>query len=643
MSNPKISVIVPVYNVEDYITETLESLLSQTIIDDIEVIMVDDGSTDESRYIIEKYALDYANFHAYHKENEGLPITRNYGMKYAKGDYIHFLDSDDYLPADGYEKLYGLALKNDSDIVIGKTLKYARYNVWDIILFDRAFDGIKDDVDLTTLSKLPQILWDTISCDKIYKKEFLEKNNITFIDKRILFEDIIFTLEAYILAERISISKDPFYYWRFRNDNSSITQQEMDVKNIKDRLEILRLSQEIMDRYDVSEDILNHEYDKWMNHDLKYFITRFDSYPKEDYEELFNKIYKLVERIPDELIDGYNTYKKVLFKMIKNNDFDNFILFAPMEKDLYSNPVIPSFIDDEYKDYFDFKKAAKDEELIVEISDVDYDKDSLFIKFNGMINYLTDEKYEIRADLMDSANQYPLEVNIKEDSQIIVPLALIKGKSNLMINVFYEFDDFKKEGLLKNRKRRSIELDDYYVDLNIGENSYLYIDSKQKTNNHIEISEIKFINEEFIISGNSIDRISEIYIQNVIDFNKIPYPVEYGGNSKEFSFRMPSKDLLNGVIKKWEMNCDESQNSIKLKDSFTCYTKFNKIRFINSRNKILIEHDICNILDEINEGSSSGYSEKSQLIKENEELKKKLSEFKSRKVIKFADKLKFNR
>ena len=83
--NPKISVVVPVYNVERYLEYALNSLVQQTFIDDIEVLMIDDGSTDNSRYIMEKYALDYENFHAYHKENEGLSITRNYGLKLAKG------------------------------------------------------------------------------------------------------------------------------------------------------------------------------------------------------------------------------------------------------------------------------------------------------------------------------------------------------------------------------------------------------------------------------------------------------------------------------------------------------------------------------------------------------------------------------
>ena len=80
MENPKVSVIIPIYNVEDYLEDTLNNLLNQTFINNMEVIMVDDGSTDNSRYIIEKYALDYDNFHAFHKENEGPSVARNYGL-----------------------------------------------------------------------------------------------------------------------------------------------------------------------------------------------------------------------------------------------------------------------------------------------------------------------------------------------------------------------------------------------------------------------------------------------------------------------------------------------------------------------------------------------------------------------------------
>ena len=101
----KISVIFPVYNVEYYIEEALDSLVNQTIFEDIEVIIVDDESTDKSRYIINKYALDYDNIHILREKNGGVSAARNYGLTVAKGEYIHYMDSDDFLLYESYEKL----------------------------------------------------------------------------------------------------------------------------------------------------------------------------------------------------------------------------------------------------------------------------------------------------------------------------------------------------------------------------------------------------------------------------------------------------------------------------------------------------------------------------------------------------------
>ena len=110
---------MPIYNTDEYLEETLISLVNQTMIDEIEVILIDDGSTDESRHIIEKYAFDYDNFFAYHKENEGQGIARNYGLQLAKGEYVAFLDSDDYISPEAYETLYVLAIENNCDVAVG--------------------------------------------------------------------------------------------------------------------------------------------------------------------------------------------------------------------------------------------------------------------------------------------------------------------------------------------------------------------------------------------------------------------------------------------------------------------------------------------------------------------------------------------
>ena len=114
---PKVSVIVPIYNVEDYIEQCLETLVNQTL-EEIEIILVNDGSKDNSEKIAKQYKEKYPNKITYlEKENGGLSDARNFGIPYAKGEYIAFLDSDDYVELIMYEEMYKIAKKEDSDIV----------------------------------------------------------------------------------------------------------------------------------------------------------------------------------------------------------------------------------------------------------------------------------------------------------------------------------------------------------------------------------------------------------------------------------------------------------------------------------------------------------------------------------------------
>ena len=113
---PKVSVIVPVYNVEEYLERCLDSLVNQTL-KDIEIIIVNDGSTDGSKEIIQKYLNKYKNIVYLEKENGGLSSARNYGIPYAKGEYIGFVDSDDYVELTMYEKMYNKAIEEKSDMV----------------------------------------------------------------------------------------------------------------------------------------------------------------------------------------------------------------------------------------------------------------------------------------------------------------------------------------------------------------------------------------------------------------------------------------------------------------------------------------------------------------------------------------------
>lgn len=671
MFEPKISVIMSVYNTEDYLEETLISLLNQTMIDDIEVIMIDDGSTDNSRYIIEKYALDYDKFYAFHKENEGQGIARNYGLKLAKGEYIHFLDSDDYLPPKAYETLYKFVKKNKDDIIIGNLSRFALNNVWDDILYKNSYNKLSDNIESTTLNETPMMIWDTSTSNKIYNKTFLEENNILFLDEKVFFEDLLFSLKSYILAKSISISTEEIYYWRLRSDESSTTQQDLKVTNFKDRLKILRLCNELLEKYEIEKEIKNIEYNKWLNHDLKFFLKRIDKYPSEYHKELIDKVYDLVKLVPQELFDDLSSYQKVLYKLILNKDYENIISFAPLENELYETPYIPSFLDEEYKQIFNFYKDVEREDLKVELIDFTNNDTNMFLEIEGSINYLAPEHdYNIKASLLYGNDEHSLEFD-DTNNKIIIPFELLQDKKHVKIKITYQFESFEKTTILKNKHRHSLRLDNTSIDIGFGENSIAIFDYINKKNNKIEIYDISSQSNNFIFKGKSDEIINQMSIRNVISLEKYYYPVEYD-DSLEFTFSIPYKDILNSVVKKWELNCEDSPNNISLKDTFHFFSNYYENIFCNVRDKIFISNQIYHPIDSLNKYRSEKHQFKSEnkalkkkykkldkkynklekkidklneknktLKKKNSKLQQKLDEFKSRKSVKLIDKLKF--
>lgn len=214
----KISVIVPVYNVEGYLNECLDSLLNQTF-KDFEVICVNDGSTDKSLDILNDYAQRYSNFHVFSKENGGLGSARNCGLKHAQGDYIIFLDSDDLLYDYSLETLYDNALKNKSDFVFFKYAniddeghiknKYPNYPI-EKIFPDEDFDNFT----FTYKDAKMHVLNTYFSAwSKLYRKGFLDKfDDFTFPQGA--YEDVLFHVKVFLRAERISYTEKFIYLYR---------------------------------------------------------------------------------------------------------------------------------------------------------------------------------------------------------------------------------------------------------------------------------------------------------------------------------------------------------------------------------------------------------------------------------------------
>ena len=220
---PNVSVIVPFYNVEEYIEKCLETLVSQTL-EDIEIILVNDGSKDKSIEIVNKFLKMYPEKLVYlEKENGGLSDARNYAINYAKGEYIAFLDSDDYVEKDMYEKMYELAKKENSDMV--ECNFYWEYP-----------NKIKEDIGVTyngkneMLEKIRVVAW-----NKLIKREILVNSKVHF-PKGYRYEDVEFTYKLIPYIETVSFLKKPCVHYIQRQGSISNSQNER-TKEIFDVLE----------------------------------------------------------------------------------------------------------------------------------------------------------------------------------------------------------------------------------------------------------------------------------------------------------------------------------------------------------------------------------------------------------------------
>ena len=246
---PKISIIVPVYNVEKYIDKCLRSLTQQTL-QDIEIIIVNDGSLDNSVEIIEKYVKENpTKIKYYEKKNGGLSSARNYGLEYAIGDYIAFLDSDDYVDFNMYEEMYNLAKKENADMVECDF-------IWEWEYGKKIFDKRREYKTKEEMMKKPRV----VAWNKIYKREIINKYKIRF-PEGLIYEDMEFFYKLLPHLNRISYINKYFVHYTQRED--SITNKQ--TQKVED---IFKILDNIFDDY-IDQNLYN-KYEK----ELKYMSRR---------------------------------------------------------------------------------------------------------------------------------------------------------------------------------------------------------------------------------------------------------------------------------------------------------------------------------------------------------------------------------
>lgn len=294
MKIPKISIIIPVFNVEKYLNECIDSVIKQTL-DEIEIIVVNDGSTDASIKIIEEYRDKLNNVKIIDKKNEGVSIARNIGIDNSTGEYLMFLDSDDYLEPDMCEIMYNIAKENNADVAECSIRKFNE------ILGEESFisHDMKNDIDVISNEEAIDMylkyqirgyVW-----NKIFKRDFVIENKIKF-PIGVWYEDMIVTLKACIWTNKLVLINKPLYNYRERENSAS---RKITEKNINDYVgEIYRCINYCNENIDIEKhkDCLEAFFIMNFLNGINWYIKLYDC--------KYNKIYK-----------NYNKY----FGLLNNN------------------------------------------------------------------------------------------------------------------------------------------------------------------------------------------------------------------------------------------------------------------------------------------------------------------------------------
>ena len=328
MKKPIISVIVPVYNVEKYLAKCLDTILAQTF-SNIEIICVNDGSTDNSRKILAQYAQKDSRVKIVDKKNGGLSSARNAGMKVATGEFYSFIDSDDWIEETMLEKLYNSMVSLNTDISICAVHQYDETNqkiddsnpYYTLGYFDETFDN-KAFSYVETKPFLLDVC--VMAWNKLYRKSFIDECQAEFPDG-LIFEDGPFFFSIFFKTKRVSIVRDYLYYYRINRNGSIIQKAGKKFLNVIDVVELMyNKIKEIPDFEDVKYTFFRKKVED--------FIYRFENLnPK--YRNAFAKKLKqssLTDEklFPPSMVRGSFGYNYFLFKNLKTGS----VFFYDLQK-----------------------------------------------------------------------------------------------------------------------------------------------------------------------------------------------------------------------------------------------------------------------------------------------------------------------
>jgi len=331
MNCPNVSIIIPVFNSEDLLIKCLDSIKNQTMTN-IEIICVDDGSSDNSLKILKDYEKNDSRFKVFHQENSGAGTARNNGLSYSKGEYILFVDSDDFIEKDSCEKLYNLAIRLNSDLILfdavrhlknGKNLNlihFSKNNTTDFNNFSFNYEYTKDKV----FDGYYGVIW-----NKFYKASFIKENNISF-PKHKIYNDVEFHVKSLVLAKNIGyLPKILYHYNRIGQD--SLQTSFVKTKNAFVFFDVLN---GIRDFLNENNYFLEFKFD-FINFSIFELRNKLDSIQDNFKEEFFEKslqfFYSLNLTVEDFDNIPFEYFTHFLF-VINSENYDDLNSFLNLQK-----------------------------------------------------------------------------------------------------------------------------------------------------------------------------------------------------------------------------------------------------------------------------------------------------------------------
>ncbi|WP_194949736.1 CDP-glycerol glycerophosphotransferase family protein [Actinomyces trachealis] len=304
-AGPKLSVIIPAYNVEAYLQDCVKSVTDQTY-KNLDIVIVDDGSTDGTPLLADRIAAADPRIRVVHKRNGGLGAARNTGLEHTTGEYITFVDSDDLIVEDAYEVMMASLAKTGSDFVIGAIERFNSERFW-TPAWVKEVHG--EDRFAITGTDFPPILWDVFSCNKVYRRDSWESVVGAFPEG--LYEDQEGTAKFYTNGVKFDVLEKTVYRWRLRDDGTSITQNKSNVGDLVERLTVARRVKTIIDQSG-NQGLIDYWYGKLLCEDLYYYYREVPRAAEEFWTVLVNGVNEFYDALDQHIFLAWPFERRLL-------------------------------------------------------------------------------------------------------------------------------------------------------------------------------------------------------------------------------------------------------------------------------------------------------------------------------------------